>query len=885
MQGNIIGEKFEDFVLTQIKNRQTIQNKGFGKGTTRSSEEKLYLNNRNAWVKLASGVSIEGIEGDDKLKRVIPTYKDFTDDKLAKNFILFNTVSSLVTSTDNQNQNTLSNNRSGVTKTNSIWNNKAYGLGGTEFGINPAPGITDVQVTCVNRGSIRNATITITAFNKSQFEIIELLFLRLGYTMMLEWGWDKYLDKDGKLQDTGITVIEEFWFDSNSHQKILGDIQQKRSDYCGNYDGFMGKVVNFDWTLNSDGNYEIILKLVTVGDVIESLNVNTGGEVLTDKELKVIFKDLKTEKDDETIDVEGISEETKILQLGKYTPFSQQFLFDLAATTLWEDPKEKDFINIAFLLKSLNPTLLQKFIAFEVILPEASLKEEKYQYFISFRKFMDRIEEFLIPSIKSKNGDKELMLEIDSSIDDTLINHSPYVLSFDITVCLFKPEIPDRLNGSKIFIDSAHKEYFTSVFENLLDFKVKKEKETYGKLMHMYLNYDFIAKCLESNTDDEGRFSLFKFLQAICGGINSSLANTTKLKPILKDDKIITIVDDNFHQETPIPEVTGEEVFLNTFGYNTNDNSSNFLRDISFQTNITPELATQITIGATAGGSTTREVDGTAFGRWNRGLKDRYQYEVLDLKPIASPPKSEFKYDPKFESFISNYRSIFRKNASLKAIETEIRRRPGKEIKFDGRDTRKVNKEQFLTYLQSKINKQKEEDFKKEKDSEKRLSRNLGAQYVKLFSGEARLDGVNTIVERKNTYFSLDKNIINQSKSVYRAWLNYTNNKFLQKQNKSSTQAGFLPLQVGLVLDGLSGMKIYNELLLTQSNILPYYYPRSLKFIITQVNHTITGNDWTTSLDTLSQPKVVVTNQEIEEVQQNLFVGPLELEPSELTAL
>ena len=163
MQGNIVGEKFEDFVLTQIKNRQTVQSKGFGKGTTRSPEEQLYLNNRNAWVKLASGVSIEGIEGNDKLKRVIPTYESFTDNKLAKNFILFNTVSSLVTSTDNQNQNTLSNNRSGVTKTNSIWNNKAYGLGGTEFGINPPPGITDVQVTCVNRGSIRNATITITA--------------------------------------------------------------------------------------------------------------------------------------------------------------------------------------------------------------------------------------------------------------------------------------------------------------------------------------------------------------------------------------------------------------------------------------------------------------------------------------------------------------------------------------------------------------------------------------------------------------------------------------------------------------------------------------------------------------------------------------------------
>ena len=88
----------------------------------------------------------------------------------------------------------------------------------------------------------------------------------------------------------------------------------------------------------------------------------------------------------------------------------------------------------------------------------------------------------------------------------------------------------------------------------------------------------------------------------------------------------------------------------------------------------------------------------------------------------------------------------------------------------------------------------------------------------------------------------------------------------------SSNQTGFLPLQVGLVLDGLSGMKIYNELLLNQSNILPYYYPNRLKFIITQVNHTITGNDWTTSLDTLSQPKIVSTTKEIERgVVNNIF--------------
>ena len=33
--------------------------------------------------------------------------------------------------------------------------------------------------------------------------MIELLYLRLGYTMMLEWGFDKYIDSDNQLQSMG----------------------------------------------------------------------------------------------------------------------------------------------------------------------------------------------------------------------------------------------------------------------------------------------------------------------------------------------------------------------------------------------------------------------------------------------------------------------------------------------------------------------------------------------------------------------------------------------------------------------------------------------------------------------------------------------------------
>ena len=55
--GNIVGEKFDDFVVNQINARQNLYGKGFG-GTQLSPSNLLLLNNRNAWLKLASSVNV-----------------------------------------------------------------------------------------------------------------------------------------------------------------------------------------------------------------------------------------------------------------------------------------------------------------------------------------------------------------------------------------------------------------------------------------------------------------------------------------------------------------------------------------------------------------------------------------------------------------------------------------------------------------------------------------------------------------------------------------------------------------------------------------------------------------------------------------------------------
>ena len=72
------------------------------------------------------------------------------------------------------------------------------------------------------------------------------------------------------------------------------------------------------------------------------------------------------------------------------------------------------------------------------------------------------------------------------------------------------------------------------------------------------------------------------------------------------------------------------------------------------------------------------------------------------------------------------------------------------------------------------------------------------------------------------------------------------------------SSVGFIPFNLQLEMDGLSGIKIYNRIKVTQ-NFLPSNYEDTLEFIITQVNHKLSGNDWVTSLETTATSKSVMS--------------------------
>ena len=263
---NIVGEGFNSKIVNQIKQRQKI----YG-SVNRDNDELNYLNSRTGWCRLVSSVDVNA--GGANIRNL-----GMTGPNLASQYILFSGIQAGGYT------------RAGVAQSNNLHSPYAYGLGGTEFGLKPMPGIKSAVIKTETRGSIKKATLQIQANNRFQFDIIDILYMRLGYSVLLEWGNSSYYNNNGtyikdnphSLADIFInkgtyTYTDELNVEQTvdvNYETILNIIQSKRLVSCGNYDALFAKVVNFNWTYTKEGTYDITINLISLGDVIESLKAN-----------------------------------------------------------------------------------------------------------------------------------------------------------------------------------------------------------------------------------------------------------------------------------------------------------------------------------------------------------------------------------------------------------------------------------------------------------------------------------------------------------------------------------------------------------------------------------------------------------------------------------
>lgn len=165
------------------------------------------------------------------------------------------------------------------------------------YGIVPMPGITDANIRTKSAyGSLREAKINFKCHNQRQLEILELLYMRPGYPLLLEWGWTTYIDNDGN-NTSKFPTIKEFFDPYVSQELINKKIIQNKIDTGGNYDGMLGICKNFNYKARPDGGYDCITEITSTGEIIESLKSTKNsfykdGKILKADQMETILDEV-----------------------------------------------------------------------------------------------------------------------------------------------------------------------------------------------------------------------------------------------------------------------------------------------------------------------------------------------------------------------------------------------------------------------------------------------------------------------------------------------------------------------------------------------------------------------------------------------------------------
>ena len=302
----LLGQVFDEYIDKQIKVRQNSLGK-----PQKSTADLQVFNSSTPWIRLTSAVTIGPKKAQQLATNLGIGISNIQGNQLAKNLVLFAGSSTGVDATK----------RGGV----GYGLDNAYGfLSDKEQGYKPMPGVTGISTTYKNNGSLKQAQVTLTCFTRMQFEALEALYLRLGYSVILEWGHSMYFDNKGEKQNMSSLSIPNMLFNSNKDiaaSKVHKNILLNKTTTGGNYDGMLAKVSNFSWSLNSDLSYSITLDLISVGDIIDSLKMNIGATDTNGEDLSQVVN----------VEVSAGVQNITSIEIDKNTSKLNTFLFDIVS--------------------------------------------------------------------------------------------------------------------------------------------------------------------------------------------------------------------------------------------------------------------------------------------------------------------------------------------------------------------------------------------------------------------------------------------------------------------------------------------------------------------------------------------------------------------------
>lgn len=318
------------------------------------------------------------------------------------------------------------------------------------------------------------------------------------------------------------------------------------------------------------------------------------------------------------------------------------------------------------------------------------------ELYISFQVLLKFIEDYI--NLKSQG---ESIVKIDWESDKPFFAYSTSV-SFNLLTCYLYNDYVQNSAGSFSTNGVANFQPFTffskeqnQTIINLQETLKKNAKTTIGEdpkkysvyptignINYIYVNAGFIAKTLtEGANNPENQASVRKLLQDICDGVGKALGGINDFQVIIDDDtQMMTIVDFNQKRIQGLADISKAKITtIKAQGL------GSFVTDISAQSNITPELATIISVGAQANGNQLG-AEAVSFSRLSAGIKDRIYIEKV-IRDAPDVNKVTEEGNTQFENT---------KKAYLTVIANQL---PKEELDITFKSDDKLNLENVCTEL------------------------------------------------------------------------------------------------------------------------------------------------------------------------------------------
>jgi hypothetical protein len=773
-----IGDAFDKGVSNSIELRQAIlaESDSFNQINLNPQDRIEYVTSRMPWVRLSSSVSVT--KNSAKAQIFGKTGTELAKSNVLEGYSSDYDPTDLVQGYQNTSQ----------------------------FGIRPKPGITQVSIKAHQRfGTLRTATVQFKCWSVEQLEIMDVLYMRPGYTVLLEFGTATYVDSDGKIKTDMVPL--DLYQNSKKWTKasLLNTIENKKKDYNYQYDAIFGFVKNFSWSLAADGGYECTTSIITFGEIIESLKTSFTFPSTANRE----------QAKEDAQNSRNLLYSSSGSLLDDY--YSEKTILHYALTTL-----KSRAVSSAVVISGIegrNPQYLKTYSKEEYLsLPIDQKKQLAFAAGKGIEEFantlpeegqviatglsttaldIDGILEDEITNLSSPDGNipqREFKLDILQSLTDQVPDYARYVLvSSNITdpSSVKAPTDKDPVyvkvdtllallnklslsgggdNIAKFDLDEAGNRRYRSfdlhfsvdprvcfiprssmqlLLGQVEDFKSRDIDLDTPLIRSIWLNIDHILQVYDNNFSNStiNEVPIYEFVMSILKDVQSALGQMNAFDIDYDEAKTLyKIVDRNYIHIAPTrPQI-------NLLG------NRSIIRNVTLESKLSPRITTMVALSAQAGGYSLG-MESTAFAELNKGLRDS-----------IIPVKTDF-------------------TSKIKTVEDE------EEVELAGGIPYKVLRFYDEVYNLARI--------ATEEDPE----------------------------------------------TIRQTYMEFIN----RLAAESGRQASFvIPFELGFTLDGTSGMVIGSSFDINPS-ILPAPYKvdkdtAAVSFLLTGIEHSINTTSWTTSL-------------------------------------